>query len=111
MESGEIVRIAMLQADGKIKPRPAVLLKQFPPYEDWLICGISSSLGLEVEGFDVVIDAKHDDFAITKLRYPSLIRLGWLNVFPKNHILGRIGTLSGETHQLLLKRLADYLRK
>jgi len=50
MEEGHIVRVAMPQADGEHKPRPAVLLKQFPPDGDWLMPGISGSLGRAVPG-------------------------------------------------------------
>ena len=101
----------MLQADGRVKPRPAVLLMQFPPFGDWLVCGISSSLGLEVKGFDIILDSQHDDFQRSKLGYPSLVRLGWLNVFRKSHVLGKFGSISKETHTLLCSRLADHIRK
>jgi hypothetical protein len=30
MEEGHVVRVAMPQADGEHKPRPAILLKRYP---------------------------------------------------------------------------------
>jgi mRNA interferase MazF len=111
MEEGSIVRIDLAQADGKIKVRPVLLLKQVPPFNDWLTCGISSSLGLEVKGFDHVIHDNESDFANTGLKHTSVIRLGFLGTVPKERISGPIGSLSKQTHLLLCNRLADHLRK
>lgn len=101
----------MQQVDGKIKPRPALLLKKMPPFDDWMVCGISSSLGLEVNGFDEVIDEEHVDFQLSGLHHVSLIRLGWINVFSKNQIIGQLGSISNKTHTLLCNRLANHIRK
>lgn len=46
MEKGTVVKAYLQQRDGQLKPRPAVLLAQLPPFGDWLIAGISSQLGI-----------------------------------------------------------------
>lgn len=62
MNAGSIIKVAFVQADKKIIFRPAVILKIFKPYNDFLVCGISKSIGLEVKGFDMVINQNHTDF-------------------------------------------------
>lgn len=111
MEEGNIVRIDIPQADGKVKVRPVLLLKQLPPFGDWLTCGISSSLGLQVEDFDVVIHESDIGFPETGLKRTSLIRLGFLGVVPKERMIGAIGSVSKQTHTTLINRLSDHLRK
>ncbi len=109
MEEGSIVKIAFIQADNKIKFRPAVILKEFKPYKDFLVCGISKSIGLEVKGFDIVINERHKDFQTWGLNYSGLIRLGFLQTIPGNIINGAIGNISHETHRQLVKNLSEYL--
>ncbi len=41
---GSICLISIPQADGKQKIRPVLLLKQFPPFNDYLVCGISTQI-------------------------------------------------------------------
>ncbi|HLG35593.1 MAG TPA: type II toxin-antitoxin system PemK/MazF family toxin [Bacteroidia bacterium] len=109
MEAGSVVKIAFVQADNKIKFRPAVILKEFKPYHDYLVCGISSNIGLEVKGFDIVIDEHNPDFQTWGLTHRGLIRLGFLQTIPGNMISGVIGNISSETHRKLVKNLAGYL--
>ena len=52
MNAGDVVLTPLPQADGRLKPRPAVLLKKMPPFGDWLLCGVSTQLQQEVAGFD-----------------------------------------------------------
>ncbi len=40
MNEGDIVLIALPQADGQFKNRPALLLRKVPPFGDWLLRGI-----------------------------------------------------------------------
>lgn len=111
MEEGDVIRVAMPQADGRIKKRPAVLLRQFEPFGDCLVCGISSSVRLEVKGFDIVIDSTHTDFTRSGLSIASLVRLGYLTMVEEEQIDGTLGSVSKQTHKLLCNHLADYLRK
>lgn len=110
MEEGDIVRVDLPQADDMVKVRPVLLLKQVPPFGDWLVCGISSSIGLEVKGFDLVVDENDPLFKKTGLKHSSLIRLGFLSARPKERISDRLGSIGKAMHKLLCDRLADHLR-
>ncbi|MDD2764724.1 MAG: hypothetical protein PHE83_12205 [Opitutaceae bacterium] len=109
MKEGDIILIALRQADGQFKNRPVLLLKQFPPFGDWLICGVSSQLHQCVPEFDEVVAHAHTDFATSGLVTESVIRLGFLAVVPSREILGSIGAITPERHRRLLKRLSDFL--
>ena len=109
MKPGDVILIALPQADGKFKNRPALLLKQLPRFGDWLVCGISTQLHQTVPGFDEVLARNDPDYAATGVMTESVIRLGFLAVIPQREILGTIGQLSPERHRRLLKRLSDFL--
>ena len=109
MNEGDIVLIPLPQADGQLKPRPALALRIMPPYGDLLFCGISSQLHQEVKGFDDIIDVKAADFSKSGLRVTSLIRLGFLAVLPVKDVVGTLGSVDSSRHQTLLQRLSDYL--
>jgi mRNA interferase MazF len=109
MKEGSIVLTPIPQADGQVKNRPALFLRELPPFKDALVCGISTQLHHEVSGFDEVITAQDDDFANSGLVTNSLIRLGFLAVVPRRKLIGSIGSVSASRHQRLLKNLSDYL--
>lgn len=109
MKEADIVLTPIPQADGTIKNRPVILLRELPPYRDFLVCGISTQLHQEVTGFDDIISPSDPDFAASGLRAKSLIRLGFLAVLLRSKIIGSIGAISSERHQNLLKKLSDYL--
>ena len=109
MNQGDVILTPVPQADGVIKNRPAIFLREMPPYRDLLVCGVSTQLHQEVKDFDEVIDLSDPDFAATGLHSPSLIRLGFLAVLPRSAILGSIGAISSERHRRLLKNLSEYL--
>ncbi len=109
MKEGDIVLTPVPQADGSIKNRPAILLREFPPYKDFLVCGVSTQLRQEVKGFDEIISPSDPDFASSGLKSESLIRLGFLAVLPRAKIAGSIGSISTERHERLLKTLAEHL--
>lgn len=110
MEEGQISKISLPQADGKIKERPVVLLKKLPAFNEWLICGITSQLWQATDGFDLLIDEKHPDFKTSGLKMPGLIRLGFLHVIEERKLPGDIGNLSKETHRQLIDNLTNYLK-
>jgi len=111
MNQGDVVLTPVPQANGILKNRPAIFLREMPPYRDVLVCGISTQLHQEVKGFDEVVDQTDSDFAATGLRTASLIRLGFLAVLPRSSVIGSIGSISSERHKRLLKRLSDYLTR
>ena len=98
------------QADGRAKLRPAGLLRQLPPFGDWLVCGVSTQLHHEAVGFDDLIEPSHPDFTGSGLKAPSLIRLGFLAALPSTALLGDIGCISLERHERLLQRLGAFLQ-
>lgn len=62
MEAGDVIRWAFVQADGQLKLRPAVLLKRVPPFNDWVICAVSSQVQRFQTRLDVKLDDRHPDF-------------------------------------------------
>jgi mRNA interferase MazF len=82
-----------------------------PPFNDALICGISTQLQQKVVGFDEIIEQQDNDFSSSGLVADSLIRLGFLAVIPPNKIIGSIGSIASTRHRRLLKNLSDHLIK
>ena len=109
MKEADVILTPILQADGAIKNRPALILREMPRFRDFLVCGISTQLHQKVKYFDEIISEKDSDFSNSGLIADSLIRLGFLTVLPSAKIVGKIGTVSKERHQRLLKNLSDYL--
>ena len=110
MTEGDVALTPLPQADGRTKPRPAILLRQMPPFGDWLVCGVSTQLHQEVVGFDETIEPSHPDFRGSGLKALSLIRLGYLVVLPADRLLGVLGSISSERHERLLRRLGAFLQ-
>jgi mRNA interferase MazF len=109
MKEGAVVLVPLTQVDGKVKPRPAVALRQLPGFGDWLVCGVSTQLHQRVTGFDEEVSADAPDFPLSGLTQPSLIRLSFLQSVPLSTIMGRIGAISPERHHRLLTNLARHL--
>ncbi len=109
MREGAVVLVALRQADGKVKPRPAVALRQLPGFGDWLVCGVSTQLHQFVSGFDEQVSASDPDFGLSGLTGPSVIRLSFLQAVPLSIIMGRIGAISPERHRRLLSNLSQHL--
>lgn len=109
MKEGDVVIIAMPQANGSVKNRPTIILREMPPFQDMLVCGVSTQLHQEVKDFDEIIAPNDSDFAASSLVGKSLIRLGFLTVVPQSRIVGVIGAISSERHRGLLEKLSDYL--
>lgn len=109
MKESDIILTPIPQADGQIKNRPALLLRKMPPFDDVLVCGISTQLRQEIVGFDETITREDADFIESGLVADSLIRLGFLALIPQNKIIGSIGAIASERHKRLLKNLSDYL--
>ena len=80
--AGQIVLFTFPLADlAHGKSRPALLLGRLPgPYDDWLMCMISSQTRHYVEGFDEIVSEDTPDFATSGLKTASVIRVGRLAV-------------------------------
>ncbi|MCA9940740.1 MAG: type II toxin-antitoxin system PemK/MazF family toxin [Anaerolineales bacterium] len=109
MKQGDVVLTPLPQADGQIKNRPALFLRVMPPFNDVLVCGISTQLYQRVPSFDELIVHWDSDFGNSGLVADSVIRLGFLAVIPQNKLIGSIGSISPERHRRLLENLSDYL--
>jgi mRNA interferase MazF len=109
MKEGDVILTPIPQADGSVKNRPAVVLREMPRYHDLLVCGVSTQLHQRVEGFDEIVSPGDPDFSSSGLLSESLIRLGFLAVLPRKSIAGSIGAISQERRKRLLTRLSDYL--
>jgi mRNA interferase MazF len=110
MKEGDIVLTPLPQADGAIKNRPAVVLREMPPFGDLLVCGVSAQVHQAAKGFDEIIEPSDSDFRDSGLKTASVIRLGFLAVLPKTRLSGSIGKISAERHERLLTRLSEHLR-
>jgi mRNA interferase MazF len=109
MRQGDVVVVPMPQADGTVKNRPAIILREMPAFRDVLVCGVSTQLHQATQDFDEVLSPDHADFPSSGLREVSLIRLGFLVVVPRKRIAGTIGSISPERHKRLLQKLSEYL--
>jgi mRNA interferase MazF len=111
MNEGDVILTPLPQADGKIKNRPAIYLREMPPFRDLLVCGVSTQMHQLAPEFDELITSQDSDFAASGLVSDSLIRLGFLAVLPRRNIIGSIGSISPERHKRLLRRLSEHLIK
>ncbi|CAN5802194.1 hypothetical protein BH24DEI2_BH24DEI2_19370 [soil metagenome] len=109
MNEGDIVLVPLPQVDGKVKNRPALVLRTLPPYQDLLVCGVSTQLHQEVKGFDDIVAVGDSDFSKSGLRTTSLIWLSFLAVLTARDIIGALGSVDSGRHRRLLQRLANYL--
>lgn len=109
MREGDVVIVAMPHADGTTKNRPTIILREMPPFQDMLVCGVSSQLHQEVKDFDEAITPDDSDFITSGLIGKSIIRLGFLTVVPQSQIVGAIGSVSSTRHARLLSKLSNYL--
>jgi mRNA interferase MazF len=110
MKDGDVLLASLPQGDGIFKDRPALLLRRMPPFQDFLVCGISTQIQQAVPDLDETITPTDVDFRTSGLKAASLIRLGYLAVLSRSEIKGRIGNVSAARRNRLLTRLSDFLR-
>ena len=108
MKPGDIVLSPLPQADGQLKPRPAVVLDLLPPFDDALACGISTQLRQAVPDFDEVMRPEDYDFRQSGLKATSVIRLGYVTVLMPDDVICRIGRISPARLKRLLTRLGGH---
>ena len=109
--AGQIVLFRFPQTDlaaGKL--RPALLLGRIPgPYEDWLVCMVSSQLQQYNEGFDEMVEDGNSDYNASGLKVPSVIRVGRLAVVAGNSLVGAVGEISSARLRRIKNRIAQWL--
>ncbi|MBI5902854.1 MAG: type II toxin-antitoxin system PemK/MazF family toxin [Deltaproteobacteria bacterium] len=112
IQEGQITLFKFPQTDQTLgKLRPALVLRKIPgPYDDWLICMVSSQLSQELPEFDVVVYANDPDFEQSGLKTSSVIRVFRLAVVNKDTLLGSIGNISGERLNLIKSRLSSWIK-
>lgn len=73
IQEGRTALFKFPQTDQTLgKLRPALFLRKLPgPYDDWLICMISSRLSQEIPNYDVVVYDNDSDFKQTGLKNPA----------------------------------------
>ncbi len=68
MKEGDVILTPVPQADGKLKERPAIFLREMPPYRDLLVCGVSTQLHRHVKDFDELLSPADGDFKASCIR-------------------------------------------
>ncbi len=106
MRAGDVILTALPQTDGTIKARPALVLHEWLPFGDLLVCGISTQVQHFVPGVDEFLQVSDADFISSGLRRESIIRLGFLGTLPAADVRTRLGYVAEERLRGLLQRLS-----
>jgi len=111
-KAGQVAILQFPKADlAQGKPRPVLLVTPVPgPYDDWLVCMISTQLQQAVEGFDEVIDQSQSDFPGSGLRVASVVRVARLAVASAELLVGAIGEIGPERLQRIQQKLASWIQ-
>ena len=112
MTPGGVVLIPLPQVGATApKLRPALVLAALPgPYQNLLLCGISTQLHQLQPNWDELIQPGDADFPASGLRRASVIRLSYLYAADPGEIAGLIGQIEPVRLQRLRRRLSDHLR-
>ena len=111
MKPGDVVLITLPQAAGAPpKPRPALILASLPgPYQNLLLCGISTQRHQLQKDWDELLEAGDPDYGNSGVHQPSVIRLSFLYAADGTEISGVIGRVDAARLARLCERLADHL--
>lgn len=112
MKPGDVILVPIPQiAGGASKLRPALLLATLPgPYQNLLLCGISTQLQQLQTDWDEVVRPADPDYQTSGLHRTSAIRLSYLYAADHREIAGVIGRVDHARLERLLTRLTDHLR-
>ena len=96
---------------GPPKLRPALLLSMLPgPYQNVLLCGISTVLSQQQVDWDELMRPGDTDFKKSGLHQASIIRLSYLYASEHTEIAGTIGRIDADRLDRLRTRLADQVK-
>lgn len=111
IKEGQIVLFRFPQTDqAQGKLRPALVLRRLPgPYDDWLICMISSQREQQIQNFDIIINEKDADFEQSGLKTASVIRISRLAVVNITALLGSIGYISSNRLNKIKSILSEWI--
>ncbi|HZQ05489.1 MAG TPA: type II toxin-antitoxin system PemK/MazF family toxin [Anaerolineae bacterium] len=109
--AGQIVLFRFPQTDlehGKL--RPALLVSHVPgPFNNWLVCMISSQIHKLIPELDEILLEKDADFAQSGLKVASVIRVGRLAVVEGKLLVGAIGEIDAMRLQRIKLNLVKWL--
>ena len=111
IREGQIVLFRFPQTDqATAKLRPSLVLRQLPgPFDDWLICMISSRLEQRIAEFDEIIAPDDADFTASGLKTASIIRIARLAVAERSILLGTIGDIAPDRLSRIKMRLGRWI--
>ena len=111
-QAGQVAILRFPHADlAPGRPRPVLLITPVPgPYDDWLICMISTQLQQALATFDEVLDEHADDFLRSGLKGARVIRLARLAVVSTDLFIGAIGEINSERLQRIRQKIADWIQ-
>ena len=111
-KAGQIVLFRFPQTDlilGSL--RPSLLIAPIPnAYDDWLVCMISSQIHQAIPNFDEIILKTDADFAQTRLKSESVIRLSRLAVVSEEIFVGKLGEIFQNRLERVKENLANWIR-
>ncbi len=111
IKAGQIVLFRFPQTDlvlGNL--RPSLLVAPIPSsYDDWLVCMISSQMHQAIPNFDEIILKTDADFAQTRLKSESVLRLSRLAVVSETIFVGKLGEISQNRLKKVKENLADWI--
>ena len=109
ISEGDVFVAHLPQADGGIKLRPVLLLRELPGFGDFLACGISTQLHQQIVGCDLYLKEGTAEFAQSGLTAASIVRLSFLSAVPVQRMARRLGRVSADCVACLQRSLADRL--
>ena len=109
VSEGDVIVAELPQADGKVKSRPVLVLRELRGFGDFLVCGISTQIRQAEYGFDVILDQSDEDFAGTGLKSTSVVRLNFLASIPVRRMTRHLGKVSVNVLETLQSNLATHL--
>lgn len=111
MKDGDICKVGLPQPDGSVKDRPVILIKEVPPFNDWMVAAVTSRLRNMNPSLDYLIEDTSPGFKNTGLKKTSLIRLGLINTINFRLIKGVIGELPYGVLTKLKSNLSQFIMK
>ena len=97
------------QSTGKL--RPALVIRKSPgPFDDWMICMISTQLIQQIDGLDEIIKPGDSDFGNSGLKLPSLFRVSRLAVVDQSVFMGTIGEICSDRLSRVKIALSNWIQ-
>lgn len=111
MNPADVVLIRLPPAGGGApKLRPALVLAALPgPYQNLLLCGISTQLHQLQDDWDELVEPGNTDFEQSGLHRASAVRLSFLHAVGPRQVIGVIGRIAPDRLDRLRTRLIDCL--